>query len=56
MNKEPVTLTRELAIGAITAIIITALLLGYNSTLLVGGIAAIAGIAGYSIRKENSTK
>lgn len=47
---KPSPAVQQTAIIGITAVIIVALILGHNSTLLVGGLAMIAGIAGYSIR------
>ena len=49
MNKVT-PLVQETAICGITAIILLALFLGHDGAILVGGIATIAGIAGYSIK------
>lgn len=38
------------AIGAITALLMTALLKGINGTLLAGGLIVIAGLGGYQIK------
>lgn len=35
------------AIGAVAAIIITALVMGHNGVLVATGVAAIAGLGGY---------
>lgn len=56
MKKVPRVLVQELAIGCLTAITITALLCGINHSLVAGATATIAGIAGYSVHKGNSTK
>lgn len=52
MNKQPTFIIRELAIGAMTAIAITALLLGHDGGIVAGTVATIAGIAGYTIRHD----
>jgi len=50
MTKGPDAGTAVAGIFAITAIVITGIAFGYNHTLIKIGIAAIAGLAGYSIR------
>lgn len=44
---------QELAIICLTIIIITAMFLDYDGALLVSGVAAISGIAGYNLHIAN---
>jgi len=44
---------QELAIICLTIIIIAAMFLNYNGALLVSGVAAISGIAGYNLHTAN---
>lgn len=46
-------MTALIAIISITALLALALALGFNGTLLAGGIAIIAGLGGFTIGKKN---
>lgn len=49
-SRETDTLTTVAAVAGIVIIIVAAVIAGYDHTLVKLGIAAIAGIAGFSVR------
>lgn len=53
MKNKITPFVQELAIICLTIIIIAAMFLDYNGALLVSGVAAISGIAGYNLHTTN---